>query len=66
MNKEEEVLEIVRSSKIGSISCEEAAIRICLLFDVVGRSEQFCDYYKKPLENTCCNDCLEEMDSHNH
>lgn len=25
-----------------------------------------CDYCKKPLENTCCNDCLEEMDSHNH
>jgi len=33
---------------------------------VVGQSEQLCDYCKKPLKNTCCNDCLEEMDSHNH
>ena len=33
---------------------------------VVGQSEQLCDYCKKPLENTCCNDCLEEMDNHNH
>ena len=38
----------------------------CSIPDVVGRSEQLCDYCKKPLENTCCNDCLEEMDSHNH
>ena len=36
------------------------------IHDVVGRSEQLCDYCKKPLENTCCNDCLEEMDGHNH
>lgn len=43
MNREEQVLEIVRSSKVGNISCEEAAIRICLLFNVVGRSEQFCE-----------------------
>lgn len=40
MNKEEKVLEIVRSSKVGNISCEEAAIQICLLFSVVGQSEQ--------------------------
>ena len=33
---------------------------------VVGRSEQLCGYCKKPLENTCCNECLEEMDNHNH
>ena len=32
---------------------------------VVGRSEQLCDYCKKPLGNTCCIDCLEEMDNHN-
>ena len=27
---------------------------------------ELCDYCKKPIENTCCNDCLEEMDRHNH
>jgi len=27
---------------------------------------ELCDYCKKPLESTTCNDCLEEMDSHNH
>lgn len=37
-----------------------------LLYNVVRGSEQLCDYCKKPLENTCCNDCLEEMDNYNH
>lgn len=32
----------------------------------VEKSEQLCDYCKKPLENTCCHDCLEEMEGHNH
>lgn len=34
--------------------------------DAEGRSEQLCDYCRKPLNNSCCNDCLEEMDSYNH
>ena len=38
----------------------------CNIDIVVGQSEQLCDYCKKPLENTCCNDCLEEMDNYNH
>jgi recombinational DNA repair protein RecR len=29
-------------------------------------NEPLCEYCKKPLENTTCNDCLEEMDSHNN
>lgn len=27
---------------------------------------ELCDYCKKPLKSTTCNECLKEMDSHNH
>lgn len=41
MGTEEKVLEIIRSSKVGNISCEEASIQICLFFNVGCRSENF-------------------------
>lgn len=73
MDREEKVLEIVRSSKVGNISCEEATIQICLLFSVVGRSEQlnckFCksdDVYIYTCGNMVgfakCKDCKKEFE----
>jgi hypothetical protein len=41
--KEEKVLQIVRSSKVGNISCEEAAIQICLLLNDLSKSEKLCE-----------------------
>jgi predicted amidophosphoribosyltransferase len=64
--KKTEIAKILEWHNSGALKTNEAVERICSLFSVVGRSEQLCDYCKKPLENTCCNDCLEEMDNHNH
>jgi hypothetical protein len=55
--------------KHGYLQALNDALDVVQLFSmhfVVGRSEQLCDYCKKPLESTICNDCAEEIDNHNH
>jgi hypothetical protein len=62
----EEIRKICTQLNNGQIAVTQATEKLLDLFSVSGRSEQLCDYCKKPLESTCCNDCLEEMDNHNH
>lgn len=59
-------IDVLPDSYKGLLNDTIKAVKNCSIPNVVGRSEQLCDYCKKPLENTCCNDCLEEMGNHNH
>jgi len=66
MNQKHELFEILKELKRGNKMAAEAYDEILLLFNVVGQSEQYCDWCSstEEVEVTICKKCRQGMDDH--
>jgi hypothetical protein len=66
MELENKVKCVLMDFEINEITLQEATKRILLLLDVVGRSEQYCDWCSstEEVEVKICKRCRRGMDDH--